>query len=88
MNDISSLDTSTFPYIFDQNVSIMPKGVDLPVRVNVFRPKTNTRVPVLVTFGPYGKDTPYAVLVNKLTLPEVSENKLLMVRQIQRTIIR
>ncbi|GAB1733832.1 hypothetical protein NU195Hw_g9005t1 [Hortaea werneckii] len=61
MNDISSLDTSTFPYIFDQNVSIMPKGVDLPVRVNVFRPKTNTRVPVLVTFGPYGKDTPYAV---------------------------
>ena len=88
MNDITSSDSSTFPYIFHQNVSIVPEDVDLPVRINVYRPKTGTRVPVLITFGPYGKDTPYAVLVNKLTLSETSEDTMLMEEQIQCTIIR
>lgn len=63
IQDISSVDDSTYPYVFEQNVSIRPKGVALPVRVNVYRPKEHSRVPVLVTFGPYGKDVPYAVSV-------------------------
>jgi predicted acyl esterase len=64
MNDISSSDSSSYAYIVEQNVGITLAGVDLPVRINVYRPKTDSRVPVLVTFGPYGKDTPYAVSVN------------------------
>ncbi|KAI7493287.1 alpha/beta-hydrolase [Hortaea werneckii] len=71
MNDITSSDSSTFPYIFHQNVSIVPEDVDLPVRVNVYRPKTGTRVPVLINFGPYGKDTPYAVF-NARSFAEVN----------------
>jgi len=59
--DISLIDTGTCPYIFEQNVSITLKGNGLPVRANVYRPKTDEPVPVLVTLGPYGKDVPYAV---------------------------
>jgi predicted acyl esterase len=29
------------------------------VRCNVYRPKTEAKVPVLVTYGPYGKDIHY-----------------------------
>jgi predicted acyl esterase len=59
--NISSLDTATYPYIFERNVSIPLKGTGLPVRANVYRPKTEWPVPVLATLGPYGKDVPYAV---------------------------
>ncbi|KAM0472429.1 hypothetical protein ACHAP7_008582 [Fusarium lateritium] len=31
------------------------------VRGNVYRPKTEDKYPVLVTYGPYGKDIPYSV---------------------------
>lgn len=61
LRDISSVDGINHPYIFEQNVGILLKGTGLPIRVNVYRPKTDEQVPVLVTFGPYGKDTPYAV---------------------------
>lgn len=63
LREISSIDDTSYPYIFEQNVGIMLKGTELPVRVNVYRPKTDEQVPVLVTFGPYGKDVPYAVYV-------------------------
>ncbi|KAI6883741.1 alpha/beta-hydrolase [Hortaea werneckii] len=33
MNNITSSDGSTFSYIFDQNVSIIPEGTELPVRI-------------------------------------------------------
>jgi predicted acyl esterase len=61
--DISSIDTGTYPYIFEQNVSIALKGDGLPVRANIYRPKTDELVPVLATLGPYGKDVAYAVYV-------------------------
>lgn len=61
LRDISSVEDTNYPYPFEQNVSILLKGTGLPVRVNVYRPKIDEKVPVLVTFGPYGKDTPYAV---------------------------
>lgn len=61
--DISSIDTGTYSYIFEQNVSIPLKGNGLPVRANIYRPKTDEPVPVIATLGPYGKDVPYIVYV-------------------------
>lgn len=47
--------------IFEKNVSIPLKSSDLPIRCNVYRPiaETGDKFPVLVTYGPYGKDIPY-----------------------------
>ncbi|KAI4854090.1 alpha/beta-hydrolase [Aureobasidium sp. EXF-8845] len=54
------------PYIVETNVDVPLRTASksLPddprlVRVNVYRPKTDTKLPVLVTYGPYGKDIPY-----------------------------
>lgn len=59
--DIQTVDTTTFPYIFEQNVTV-PLGNGGVVRCNVYKPKAaskDIRFPVLVTYGPYGKDVPY-----------------------------
>lgn len=72
--DISSVDTSSYSYIFEQNVSVLSNGSDFPVRVNVYRPKIHSRVPVLVTFGPYGKDVPYAMLVYAILSMSLTEH--------------
>jgi hypothetical protein len=47
--------------IFEKNVSIPLKASDLPIRCNVYRPiaPAGAKFPVLVTYGPYGKDIPY-----------------------------
>ncbi|OHE91894.1 X-Pro dipeptidyl-peptidase C-terminal non-catalytic domain-containing protein [Colletotrichum orchidophilum] len=48
---------------FLKNVSIPLKDSPLPIRANVYLPLTSdktVRYPVLVTYGPYGKDIPYA----------------------------
>lgn len=59
--DISFIDKDSFPYVFEQNVDVPIKTFETGlVRVNVYRPKTSEKVPVLVTYGPYGKDIPYA----------------------------
>lgn len=60
IQDLHTIDRETFPYIVEQNVSVPLKSSDGLVRVNVFRPKTGEQVPVLCTYGPYGKDIPYA----------------------------
>lgn len=49
--------------IFEKNVSIPLQNSELPVRCNIYRPLTTEKgevFPVLVTYGPYGKDIPYA----------------------------
>jgi hypothetical protein len=48
--------------IFEKNVDVPLKNSDLPVRCNVYRPIAAARAkfPVLVTYGPYGKDIPYS----------------------------
>lgn len=46
--------------IFEKNISVPLKDSDLPIRANVYRPKdTSRQYPVLVTYGPYGKDIFY-----------------------------
>jgi hypothetical protein len=47
--------------IFEKNVDI-PRASELPIRCNVYRPiaASGERFPVLVTYGPYGKDIHYS----------------------------
>jgi hypothetical protein len=47
--------------VFEKNVSIPREGT-FPIRCNVYRPITaeDVKFPVLVTYGPYGKDIPYS----------------------------
>lgn len=57
--DILTIDESSLPYILEQNVTVAPKTIKDGglIRCNVFRPKVDDRMPVIVTYGPYGKDT-------------------------------
>jgi predicted acyl esterase len=59
MRDISTIDRERFPYIFENNVTVKLKSNTGLVRLNIYRPKDDRPVPVLLTYGPYGKDTPY-----------------------------
>lgn len=60
IRDLLTVDKDSFPYIYEQNVTVTLKESEGLVRVNVYRPKTEEKVPVLVTYGPYGKDIPYS----------------------------
>ncbi|KIW24667.1 uncharacterized protein PV07_10369 [Cladophialophora immunda] len=55
-DDLYKADYTSFPYIFEENVTIKLKSFEGLVRCNIYRPKTPQKVPVLVTYGPYGKD--------------------------------
>ena len=60
--DLQTVDESSFPYIFAQNVSVPLKSAGSSngvIRCNVYRPKSQEKTPVLITYGPYGKDIPY-----------------------------
>jgi hypothetical protein len=61
IKDLSTVDKDSFDYIFEQNVSIVLKSSSGIVRCNVYRPKSKNgeKVPVLMTYGPYGKDISY-----------------------------
>lgn len=66
-HDLHTIDETSFPYVFEQNATIELKSSDGLVRCNIYRPKGSgpgQRVPVLVTYGPYGKDTPYGEYVS------------------------
>lgn len=59
IKDISSVDAESFPYVVELHVAIPLKSSTGHVRCNVYRPKGSETHPVLVTYGPYGKDIPY-----------------------------
>ncbi|KAJ3549216.1 hypothetical protein NM208_g605 [Fusarium decemcellulare] len=59
IKDIHTVDDTSFPYVFEQNATVTLKSRHGLVRCNVYRPKGADRVPVLVTYGPYGKDIHY-----------------------------
>jgi arginine utilization protein RocB len=68
VKDAHKVDDSSFPYIYEENAAVPLKtssqGI---VRVNVYRPKSTnegTKLPVLVTYGPYGKDIHYKEYVH------------------------
>ena len=51
-DDLLVVDTTSFPYILEENVTIKLKSFDGMVRCNIYRPKTEEKVPVLMTYGP------------------------------------
>jgi hypothetical protein len=59
IKDITRLDATSFPYVFEENVSILLANNAGVIRCNVYRPKDVSNAPVLVTYGPYGKDIHY-----------------------------
>ncbi|EGP86986.1 unnamed protein product [Zymoseptoria tritici ST99CH_1A5] len=59
IKDLHVVEADSFPYVVEWNVTVALQKSDGLVRVNVFRPKTAGKVPVLCTYGPYGKDIPY-----------------------------
>ncbi|KAL8359165.1 hypothetical protein RB601_008026 [Gaeumannomyces tritici] len=59
IRDFHTIDDTSFPYIFEQNVTVHLKADEGLIRCNVYRPKDSGPVPVLVTYGPYGKDIHY-----------------------------
>jgi predicted acyl esterase len=59
IKDLHKVDKTSFPYIFEENATVELKSSDGLIRCNVYRPKDNNRYPVLVTYGPYGKDIHY-----------------------------
>lgn len=60
IRDIATVDSDNFAYIFEQNVTVKLQSNTGLVRLNVYRPKNAGKVPVIITYGPYGKDTPYS----------------------------
>jgi hypothetical protein len=61
IRDLQTVDETSYPYIFGQNATVQIKSGGGLVRCNVYRPKTSEKekVPVLVTYGPHGKDLHY-----------------------------
>lgn len=59
IQDITRVDATSFSYIYEENVTIPLKDNAGLIRCNVYRPKDVENSPVLVTYGPYGKDIHY-----------------------------
>ncbi|PVI04309.1 X-Pro dipeptidyl-peptidase protein [Periconia macrospinosa] len=61
IKDAYKIDKTSFPYIFEQDATVPLKTSSSGIiRCNVYRPKAEGETfPVLVTYGPYGKDIPY-----------------------------
>ena len=55
-DDLYKADSDSFPYLFEENVTIKLKTFEGLVRCNIYRPKTDEKMPVIVMYGPYGKD--------------------------------
>jgi hypothetical protein len=70
VKDAYRIDESSFPYIVEDNVAVPLKTTSGGIiRCNVYRPtstKDGSRFPVLVTYGPYGKDIHYKEYVLSL----------------------
>lgn len=61
IKDLYKIDQTSFDYIYEENVTVPLKGDKGLVRCNVYRPKdASKQYPVLVTYGPYGKDIHYS----------------------------
>jgi predicted acyl esterase len=61
IRDIRSVEESKYPYIVERDVSV-PLQDGGVLRCNIFMPRdvrNGQRFPVLVAYGPYGKDVPY-----------------------------
>lgn len=61
-DDLHTVDKTSYDYIYEENATIQLANGRGIVRCNVYRPKAESEhYPVLVTYGPYGKDVHYSV---------------------------
>lgn len=62
LKDLLVVDKTSYPYTFEQNATVPLASDGGCCRVNVYRPhgSDDKPVPVLCTYGPYGKDIPYS----------------------------
>ena len=61
IRNLHRVDETSFDYIFEENATIELRDSRGLVRCNVYRPKAVIEnVPVLITYGPYGKDIHYS----------------------------
>jgi len=60
LKDANTIDSQSFPYIFEQNVTVELANNLGHCRLNIYRPKDSVQHPVLASCGPYGKDVPYS----------------------------
>ena len=67
--NLHKVDNQSFSYIYEENATIELKSNSGLVRCNVYRPKDLPKAPVLITYGPYGKDIPYKELTAAIPLP-------------------
>lgn len=61
LKDTSTVDATSYEYVFKKNVTI-PFRVGGAIRCNTYSPKSDKldeKFPVIVTYGPYGKDVHY-----------------------------
>ena len=56
IQELHTVDDKSFDYVYEQNATVKLRSSEGLVRVNVYRPKTSEKVPVLITYGPYVHD--------------------------------
>ncbi|KAL1887191.1 hypothetical protein Sste5346_010366 [Sporothrix stenoceras] len=62
LKDAHCIDNTSYDYIYEENAVIKLQDGKGVVRCNVYRPKNEqVTYPVLVTYGPYGKDVHYSI---------------------------
>jgi predicted acyl esterase len=72
--------TGRYEMLVEQNAE-MPMRDGAILRANVYRPDADARFPVLMTFGPYGKDVPLREFMQEAwdrlnqTYPEILARK-------------
>jgi hypothetical protein len=57
--DLHAINYNSFPYVCEQTVTVQLKSRSGLIRCNIYRSKDyeeEKKVPVLVTYDPYGKD--------------------------------
>ena len=57
--DAHKVDEVSFAYTYEHDVQVPLKPGNI-VRCNLYRPKDQEKHPVLLTYGPYGKDVHYS----------------------------
>jgi hypothetical protein len=76
IKDAYSIDESSFPYIVETDVAVPLKTTSRGIiRCNVYRPRSTnegSKFPVLVTYGPYGKDIHYKEYVSNSNMKSIA----------------
>lgn len=88
--DLHNVDSETFPYTFEENVTVPLKSSEGLVRVNIYRPKdSNSKpVPALVTYGPSAQFPSHfesALLTASVDMAKTSPTKSSMPRASQKS---